>query len=513
MPAAGACLEPHSHDSRAPLPRYVTPMLLLSTLAHAAQVTEAEMQRWVVELVPKVEAAAGQTFVQTPTLVLDQRKYVQRALDAQADRVNEQWPNSAPTHSQIPEGVLALYTPETFQIYVISEAIVEVFAEIDDDARFLAPFTRCTIAHELTHALQHQRAHMPLDGWSNLGLHALAEGQATRVAHAVCGDALAADLSDASSHSDMVSSDNPEDDNEFLYGYGTRYVERLLASGGMRAVWDSFAAPPTRAEIIAAVQPTLASGWRETKPLASVLDVLSEGRGEATHETISPTALFGELHAGGINEASILPAEGGVTGTRIADDRVFTAHAFRLRDGTAATNWVNHRGLSLARGEATIFAGRNPPLYSIHSSASYRVPALRDLSADATLSLRLGFQPGAYRELWVARDGVMVGVTAYTAKGTLPKLDESVRALLAAYPSFLPPITALSSRPPPAPEDPLSARYLLDQMALDVSRGDYAGCAAKAVNSLASVPPTHRAVIAERGRACAAHSAPAIAPR
>ena len=138
-------------------------MLLWVTLAFAARVSEKQMQRWLVELVPAVEAAAGRRFVERPELVLDDRARVEKLLLDNAVRFERFAPGSMPTAPTIDPGIIALYSLNTQRVYVVTESVLSIFERVVDDTALLEPFVRCAIAHELTHALQHQHGLMALD--------------------------------------------------------------------------------------------------------------------------------------------------------------------------------------------------------------------------------------------------------------------------------------------------------------------------------------------------------------
>jgi hypothetical protein len=187
------------------------------------------------------------------------------------------------SHQMSAEGVLGFYDPETGELVVRGA---------------LTPYTRITLAHELTHALDDQwfpeamATDPELDGDTAWARAALAEGSAQVVHEAyraamTTGDRARAAVEEATFGWAMTAPEGvPPDLYEGLtdiYADGLAFVREVVAGGGTEALDAVFAASPATSEQI--LHPARALGAAEPAEVAVPSadgDVIESGRlGEA----------------------------------------------------------------------------------------------------------------------------------------------------------------------------------------------------------------------------------------
>lgn len=476
-------------------------MLWLVTTALAAKVSEASMREWLVELMPEIEIETGETFVDQPRLVLDTRPYLVAEEARYQKKMNDFLGISETATKPIDLTMIAYYSLTSQQIFVVHETLLEIFESVEADDDLLGPFVRCSIAHELTHALQHQRAQLEREDWTDPGVEALLEGQATLVARNVCGSVHGGDFSDAVAQVDMVSSLDPADKHAFKYGYGRRYVERLVAAGPQhRAVWAAFANPPTKAQIVAEVEAATVPGWRNAAALESATAMLVNGVGTAESAPASATGLLGGVRTTGLQTTHIVRAEGGLVSRRDGGMRTAMAAAFRIVDPKEAVVAVQERRVGLVGRSVRMFGGAG----SIESrTVTAKVPKFRGVPHDDIVLAKYDMASGEYRELWVARAGMLVGVAAWWAGGRVPKLEEAALEILAAFPAGLPHVGPLIGASPERPPPAVAAGFAISQMLSAAVEGDLPKCVALSKRYAAEVPAEDRSEVLSRGYSCA----------
>ncbi len=141
---------------------------------------------------------------------------------------------------------LAFYSIPEQKIYVISTNIGDFMESTGTTVGpLLGSVARCVVAHELTHALQHQYAHRspPKSDEEQASLLAMWEGQAHLVAQRSCADPVAWQLLESSQRLDVLSSLEPEDPIARYYGYGFAFMSTLERRGGIEATWNALLLP------------------------------------------------------------------------------------------------------------------------------------------------------------------------------------------------------------------------------------------------------------------------------
>lgn len=446
-------------------------MLLLASVAWAARVTEAEMQQWLTEMLPAIEHETGRTFVSPRHLTLDRRANIRDAIEAYNKRLHARWPDAQGPNANLPTDVIGAYINATQEIFIVNESIADIFQRVEDDDHLLGPFVRCVIAHEATHALQHQRASIPRDAKT---LAPLIEGQATLVATRLCGDPTAAALSDGTTGTDIVSSIALADPLS-AYPFGRRYVERLVAGrADEEPIWSALEHPPTALEIANAVDAARIPEWQDHGPISRVMTGLTGAGGPPPWvEAATPAEFLSALDFPGMGVDNLLPAEGGLVAGKKTDGAMTMVAAFLLRDETRGRAWLATRERRMHDAEPPV-PGMASPIYG--RWVSDRVASLRDLSPTAMLSVRVAFSPGSHHELWAIVNGVLVAIIVRDFEHPARPLDEALRALLDSYPAKLPTIAPLNQAWFPTDPNHVSAAWTRDRQLLACLNGDEGAC-------------------------------------
>ncbi len=152
---------------------------------------------------------------------------------------------------------VGLYVHAEDRIYLFEDNIEAYVAGQLGPVGLLEPYVVCTLAHELTHALQFQVAGVPAprDPLDAVVVRSVREGHANLVGEAVCrelGEPAVIGFDRGMQGIDALASRprtlpdiGRREDGVLLlhYGYGQRYVERLVAQGGLAAAWAELSRP------------------------------------------------------------------------------------------------------------------------------------------------------------------------------------------------------------------------------------------------------------------------------
>ena len=176
--------------------------LLCSRVALAQDIIITEMEELYRELIPKVEAAAGRSFIRPPQLVLsDLDIYTRRFIENLTDELvlkgfSESDVAAAASHlrdsGRILPDALAIFDPWDDRIHLMEDQIEEMVTLPFVTEAWRLPLVECTLAHELTHALQHEAGlfgdeQISLTGPARSAVMThLIEGHAESVASAIC---------------------------------------------------------------------------------------------------------------------------------------------------------------------------------------------------------------------------------------------------------------------------------------------------------------------------------------
>lgn len=203
-------------------------LLFIASMAHAARFTEASLQRMAAELAPRVEAAAGRRFVEVPPLVIDDTAHILAAVTSASGEIGARSEQSAASVS----AALAVYASRSTSIYVNSDLAGRFLSNMESWSGSAEAHMECVMAHELAHALQHQRGGL---GFGSQATEMLVEGHATWVAGQLCDPKLL-DLAGAAlgahrlQSSELTGLQRP-------YVVGEAAVSTLIAGAGPEAFW------------------------------------------------------------------------------------------------------------------------------------------------------------------------------------------------------------------------------------------------------------------------------------
>ncbi len=248
---------------------------------HAAAATEAEaslrpradhtaLQRIVEDLAPYVEEAAGARFDELPEVVIadsellaqvvyEEQVYLLGALTDQSSTQAEEVARATA------DGAAHLFAGKygflEKRLYLSLDSIAAALADRGADPRLAMPVVKIVLAHELTHALQDQRADLDAlvttapNGDAIMAANCLVEGHAVWV-HEQVGATLglhgAMDvMSDLLGYrSPSVPTDSAAFTTAYVYGLGRDFTAWHTADGGTDRMWEVLLDPPEETAMI-----------------------------------------------------------------------------------------------------------------------------------------------------------------------------------------------------------------------------------------------------------------------
>jgi len=399
------------------------------------------LDRYLKDLLPRVERSAGRPFREAPTVQLAGRASFDALLVAEQTLIYDKVMTDTPPELRrqlieantrsLRRGLLGKYGILDKQTYLCADALVDALQASETDPVHLEAWARLIVAHEITHALQDQHVDLLglLDGVKDedslLAASAMWEGLATLVQEDV-----ARELSLLESHDALIalqgwSRDGLEDARAYntwaIYGQGRDFMAHHRRTSGADKMWEVLAHPPPNTAML--FRPET---WAPEAGPAS-LDYAAILRGTEQHLTkgdwvISNTRL-GELKLR--SEAS-----GSDTAPELEDILAHLEHAQALdllrpdRSGAIrllifeSAPWPTHY-LDLLRREQTSAAAQVAAELDVPIEVLYQdLETLRSaLAADvATLRTeRIPLPAGGHREsrsAWVARGDALVVVRA-----------------------------------------------------------------------------------------------------
>ncbi len=208
-------------------------LLFLVSLAHAARFTETSLQTMAVQLAPEVEAAAGRRFLEVPPIVIDDTAHILVTAESLTRGEGPEVPLAAPIRETI-QSALAVYVNGETTIFVNSDRVGAFLSAMESWKGSAEAHMRCVMAHELTHALQHQRGESPPPDEAGT---LLLEGHATWVAAQVCDPRLR-DIGNAATGTHLLQSALLKPAQR-PYVVGEAAVSTLLAGAGTEAFWST----------------------------------------------------------------------------------------------------------------------------------------------------------------------------------------------------------------------------------------------------------------------------------
>lgn len=261
-------------------------------------VLEKQVRELVGGLVPDVEQAAGRRFDHLPRIVFTDP-------EAETPRLVEQFAHTMSRERAFDVATLlvsvafAAYLPEGDEIVVFAEHFDTLpeapGGSLRDDV------LRCTLAHELVHALQAQQAPEVMNAFDDdtLMQRIVIEGQASVLGERACGrPAGVGYVRWASGAWVRPGSDRAVGlwgPGELLYGWGSRWIEGRIALAGVDATWAALADPPEldaftaevsadlRSEFFTSPWPTQDDAERACSELGSHAEPVERRFGGPTH--------------------------------------------------------------------------------------------------------------------------------------------------------------------------------------------------------------------------------------
>lgn len=400
--------------------------------------TDSALDAVLRSVVPQVEAAAHAKLLRVPEIRIARRSDLKDSVNRYYDRLAENpnfvgamLANGRADSLAMVSGAMALYLNVDESIYVIREVLEDLQNGEWSDLRIARPVLRCLIAHELTHALQHQYAGP--GGSGGTATLALREGHAQVVMREVCGDTEAMAWLDLMQRSDVVASADPADPNVTAYVYGERLVRAWIDVHGRDAIWWALNAPqPSFDGVRAAVGASVAPGWTDSGRLDPIVEDLSGVEAETLDLNVGASlrALARALSAPGLKlsqlptaSASLVRA-GAVDGGHIAVATFVLDHPadgpawVALRHKQASTGFHSSEGIKpLVDIGATLFSGRVDG-----------VPGAAALYDDSVRVRLVGDR--SYAEYWAARGHHLALVVTAGVSRPVRKVREALDALL-----------------------------------------------------------------------------------
>jgi hypothetical protein len=401
---------------------------------------------------PLVEAATGMTLLVLPPIVAQPRASVIRKLAAYHHTTPE-----ALLQDDVIAHAIALYVPMDGRIYVmVDEDLGTREARRWDTAT--RPDMPCVLAHELTHALQHQH------GWTVGGeddpdrserLLTVSEGQASWVEGRVCGWS---DQADSVLGPGWPRRDRPVPDDSIAgvrYGHGLRFVEAVAAAWDAKTIWSFVAAPPTLDQIRQVSTLGLAAPWVDGEVLTDAAVALGAHSGDVQTVTATTSAVMSAMGLDPLHTPSRAISH---QATWFSFSREHWLVWMLMPSPEAAENVLQQVRWSTDNLTSTLYSARHRELIgSDHelllglTVASSR-RRTKGLAVDEVLTVTYNTTGADRYETWVRRGDLILQVTD-TRDPTDPRVvDAALKSLLA--------------RPAPAqrvdvPADPNQVRALL----------------------------------------------------
>ena len=270
--------------------------------------TAEQAKKYVAELTPLVEKAAGKKFTRAPKVVLAGRDEVAKSLVADLTMQYERLlPNLTAKQRRkqaqreakmFVMALLGKYGLLDKTLYLLPKNFPPLLRLIKVDKKHTEAIVKLAIAHELTHALQDQTVDLAkgfgrcrsLDPTN--AFEAAMEGHAMLV-QGMVGEALKLDKeareAAAKAASKRLDSDDPMANlmgeiiaqrYEFVYSQGRKFMAHHYRAGGAKKLWRILAAPPATSAMIAAPE-TYSPVRTKTIDYAAVLNGLEKDFGKA----------------------------------------------------------------------------------------------------------------------------------------------------------------------------------------------------------------------------------------
>lgn len=408
--------------------------------------TDEEAAAMIAELIPRVEAAAGRTFVAEPAHEIVDIKTVRRALAADLAPQLESLGQGLSTEDAeiaaraqariLAPLVLGKWGLTAQKIFLLPKRVKPLAALIGIDPEHEDVLVRMIIAHELVHALQDQETELAerfntfrsVD--RTMAFSAMMEGHAVFVAQRVgeelglseeqleaCTRLLSGAVSFGEPVLDMIGR-VAQAQFEQIYMGGERFCAYHHAEGGDERLWEILDAPPTATSMIAHPE-TYSSVVARSLDLETALEGFEEqfGEGPWTVQNIEVGSLLLASVYAGMDEADreqilsqVTQLQTLLAGREGSPQIVGNVSLIRFRDPGFADTYLQ---LLRALTEVNVESMKAGGMVNV---TKLEFDELEDFECDAGLLTLLQVAVGGetidqciYR---VARDGVMVELIA-----------------------------------------------------------------------------------------------------
>ncbi len=228
------------------------------------------LDRWVAEMLPIVEEAAGRSYDHRPPARMGTRLELERILEAEAKLILKRIYRDAPdfvvdrmaaeSRGSAP-GVVGKYGIETKAMYLSPDAVAGIVAAYELGPEQVEPAAKLVLAHELVHALQDQQGDLlpsfggQRDNEALEAFNAVLEGHANfveeRVSQKMGWELVRHKMDAAQGWSDEGGLESPSGfPTWFRYGMGKAFVKHHHLQGGDDAAWNVVLNPPATTTMI-----------------------------------------------------------------------------------------------------------------------------------------------------------------------------------------------------------------------------------------------------------------------
>ncbi len=460
----------------------------------AALVLVEEQMRWI-------EKVAGRRFLEQPPIHFTGTQELASIIEANTLATHgdgEQAPDQEAIKRiraeaiETASGQFGSYSQQSQALYLQRDALERLARGDRMSEELRDAVVRCVLTHELVHALQDQHVNRPAlrSGEERLGHRALVEGQANLIEAKLC-DPDAHRVLDARQGIDVIASHAEHDELLLAYGYGYHYAAALHRHHGHEAIWWALTKPPPSIEQLELVGGAgMLQGWDDPEIVSAPAHAMVDLERWAT--VVGPTSPVGLLPGLGgaqLDFDATPQALAGLTFRAGRGGRRLLVAAFLLADPDEAAAWIAARRREAQRTRIRR-GGKLRLIESVYTSQRRPwVGRLRGLARahglDESLWMVIHYGDGAYREHWVSRDGLIVGVAVKCDEVNHRAANRAIvsileRELPTAPPTELPTgfEDALDAAAPPGPpSDPRpSAEYFAQKASRLAQAGQRDAC-------------------------------------
>jgi len=438
--------------------------MALALAAEPANYTVDDLRQTIEEAAPLVERAAGRRLESVPEAGIEPVSYVEARWVARGVDAAELRPDLA--HA------LAAYIFSERRIVLLKDNIERQLQTGALAPEHLASMVFCTVAHELTHALQHQYE-VPRAPETRMPALYLSEGHATLVEHQICVDRVGPAIA---RHSARLSGSTAIAGQsvalpQSAYNHGMVYVADLQEREGREGLWRALASPPSLAVLRKAADDLTEPAWRAEAVLTTVMPHFDGWQVEISAADPLPDLqlLFESERPPEVRACAELLAR--------RDDRQFQLNVMALASAEEAEAWfLRRRRLTrqAASGGKTLAVLFDHDMFrSVDTTARYKVR-----EADQVAGLANGPDRGevVFRQGAALVVASVMGMSPKEVREVLEPLSAYLRAHPAADLRDLGPLLAHQPVEPPATNVEPTPLYVMTMAERDRRVGRYSDC-------------------------------------